>query len=94
MPLGRSSGSSKVYPAVEIPVRALRGIKKYPLRYFFTLPRKYFLKFLGWERCELSPRALSRLLLKKPMSARIAGVRPNILPAVLLSLVAFFTTFL
>lgn len=49
MLLRRSSVSSKIFPAVEIPVSTLLGIKEYPLGRFFTFPKKYFPKFLGQE---------------------------------------------
>lgn len=58
VPLGRSSVSSKVFPAVEIPGSTLLGIKEYPLGYFCTFPKKCFPKFLGQEYCELSPCVL------------------------------------
>lgn len=54
MPLGRSSVSSKGFPAVEISGSTLLGIKEYPLGYFFTFLKKCFPKFLGQEYCELS----------------------------------------
>lgn len=60
MCLGRSAVSSMVFPAVEIPLISLLGIKEYPLGYFFSpFPKKYFPKLLGQDYCELFPCALS-----------------------------------
>lgn len=49
MCLGRGAVFSMFFPAVEIPLTSLLGIKEYPFGYFFTFPKKYFLKLLGQD---------------------------------------------